>query len=95
MKNLMIGLLSLLVVQSASASTINKDYTACKTKVTDHCEACQVKVRTIRGRTIDMNVHIPDYGKVVLTCFRNDYRIVSLKDKNVGSFFGNLLAEKE
>jgi len=91
----MVGLLSLLVVQSASAGTINGDYTACKSEVIDHCDNCRVKPKTIRSKTIDMIVNIPDYGKVVLTCFRNDYRIVSREDKNLGSFFGNLLAEKE
>jgi len=95
LKNFMIGLLSLFLVVPASAGTMSEDYNVCKTEVVDHCGNCRVEVKKIKGKTIDMKVYIPDYGKVVLTCFRNDYHIVSRKDKHVGSFFGNLLAEKE
>ena len=78
-KFLLVILSAWILVDAANAAEdkTSKDWNECKRVCLEEYPESKVKVRKIRGRTIDMNVTTPEGEKLVLTCFRNDYTLVT------------------
>jgi len=61
--------------------SINGDWNKCKQRALCERPDSVVKVKKIRGRSIDMSVKTPDGELLILKCFRNDYTLVTKKGK--------------
>jgi len=61
----------------ASEDRTSKDWNECKKVCLEEHPESKVKVKKIRGRTIDMAVTTPEGEKLTVTCMRNDYTLVT------------------
>jgi hypothetical protein len=61
----------------ASEDRTSKDWNECKKVCLEEHPESEVKVQKIRGRKIDMTVVTPDGERITVTCFRNDYTLVT------------------
>ena len=61
----------------AATDRTSEDWNKCKKAALEQHANAEVKIKKIRSRNIDMYVTLPDGEKLVLTCFRNDYSIVT------------------
>lgn len=77
MKAIVATLLVLFGTTALAADRTSEDWNACKKAALAKHESAEVKIKKIRSRNIDMYVTLPDGEKLVLTCFRNDYSIVT------------------
>ena len=77
MKAIVATLLVLFGTTAFAADRTSEDWNKCKKAALEQHANAEVKVKKIRSRNIDMYVTLPDGEKLVLTCFRNDYSIVT------------------